>query len=71
MKVRYDKDVDAAYIQLSQKRPQGAVELYPDVILHLTERDELVAIEILNASKRFPVRSLFTFQVQVEQRLKG
>jgi uncharacterized protein YuzE len=63
MKVRYDKEVDAAYIQLSRKRPQGAVEIQEGVILHLTEKDELVSIEILNASKRFPIRSLFTFQV--------
>ncbi len=27
MKVRYDDEVDAAYIQLSSKRPKGAIEV--------------------------------------------
>jgi len=34
MKVRYDHEVDAAYIQLSSKRPTGAIELKEGVILH-------------------------------------
>ena len=62
MQVRYDKEVDAAYIRLSRKRPTGAVEVQEGIILHLTDRDELVAIEILDASRRFPIRSLFTFE---------
>jgi uncharacterized protein YuzE len=63
MQVRYDEEVDAAYIRLSSKRPQGAVEIDEGVILHLTDRDEIVSIEILDASKRFPVKNLFKFQV--------
>ena len=27
MKIRYDKKVDAAYIQMSSKKPDGAVEI--------------------------------------------
>jgi len=46
MKVRYDKEVDAAYIQMSSKKPDGAVEITEGVILHTTAKDEIVAIEI-------------------------
>lgn len=60
MKVRYDRKVDAAYIGLSSKKPSGGVELEKGVILHLTEDGKIVGIEILSASKRFPVRNLFT-----------
>ncbi len=63
MQVRYDKEADAAYIRLSGKHPQGAVELDAGVILHLTEDDKIVAIEILDASKRFPVKNLFKYQI--------
>jgi uncharacterized protein YuzE len=63
MQVRYDEEVDAAYIRLSSKHPQGAVEIDEGVILHLTDRDEIVSIEILDASKRFPVKNLFKYQV--------
>lgn len=34
MKVRYDNEVDAAYIQLSSKRPKGAIERFPIRSLH-------------------------------------
>ncbi|MFQ5894571.1 MAG: DUF2283 domain-containing protein [Nitrospinota bacterium] len=60
MKVRYDREVDAAYIGLSSKRPRAGVELEKGVVLHLTEDGKIVGIEILGASKRFPVRNLFT-----------
>jgi uncharacterized protein YuzE len=62
MKVRYDHNVDAAYIQLSSKRPKGAIELKEGVILHVANTHKLVGIEILNASERFPIRSLQTLR---------
>ena len=62
MKVRYDNEVDAAYIQLSSKRPRGAIELREGVVLHVANKHELVGIEILNASERFPIRSLHTLR---------
>ncbi len=62
MKVRYDQDVDAAYIQLSSKRPKGAIEIKQGVVLHVANKHELVGIEILNASERFPIRNLHTLQ---------
>jgi len=63
MKVRYDKDVDAAYIQLSSKKPDGGVEIREGVILHTTAKDEIVAIEILHAGKKFPVKTLFKLEL--------
>ena len=65
MKVQYDKEADAAYIQLSSKHPEGAVEINEGVILHTTEKDEIVGIEILDASKRFPIRNLYKLEVDV------
>ena len=62
MKIRYDGEVDAAYIQLSSKRPKGAVELREGVVLHVTKKHEIVGIEILKASARFPVRNLRTLR---------
>ncbi len=62
MKVRYDEKVDAAYIQLSSKRPKGAIEIKQGIVLHVANKRELVGIEILDASERFPIRSLHTLQ---------
>ena len=62
MKVRYDKEVDAAYIQLSSKKPKAAIDIKEGVILHVANKHELVGIEILDASERFPIRNLHTLQ---------
>ena len=65
MKVKYDEEADAAYIKLSSKRPQAAVEIDEGVILHTTVKNEIVSIEILNASKKIPLKSLFKLEVAV------
>jgi uncharacterized protein YuzE len=63
VKVRYDKEVDAAYIQLSSKKPDGAVEMAEGVILHTTSKNEIVAIEILDAAKKIPIRTLYKLEL--------
>lgn len=63
MKVEYDKEADAAYIQFSTKRPDGAVEMQEGVILHTTSNNEIVGIEILDASKKMPVKSLYRLEL--------
>lgn len=63
MKVRYDKRVDAAYIQLSSKKPDGAIEMAEGVILHTTSKNEIVAIEILDATRKIPIKTLYKLEV--------
>jgi uncharacterized protein YuzE len=63
MKVKYDKEADAAYIQLSSKKPDGGVEMAEGVILHTTSKNEIVSIEILDASKKFPVKNLYKLEL--------
>ena len=62
MKVSYDKKRDVAYIRFSRKRPDGAIEIAEGVVLDTTEKNEIVGIEIFDASQRFPVKSLFTLE---------
>ncbi len=64
MKIFYDKETDSAYIELSQKKPTGAVELKEGVSIDTTDADEIVGIELLNASKKFPIETLFRFEVE-------
>jgi len=63
MKIRYDKQADVAYIQLSSKKPDGGVEISEGVVLHTTKKNEIVGIEILNSSKRFPVKNLYKVEL--------
>jgi len=63
MKVKYDKEVDAAYIQMSSKKPDGGVEIAEGVVLHTTRNNEIVAIEILNATKKIPIKTLYKLEL--------
>ena len=63
MKVNYDKKHDIAYIRLSSKRPDGAIETTEGVVIDTTAKDEIVGIEIFNASRRFPLKNLFSIEL--------
>ena len=63
MKVHYDKKADAAFIRFSSKHPVGGIEIREGVILHVTDKDKIVALEILDASDRVPLRNLFKLEV--------
>ncbi len=63
MKIKYDKEADAAYIPMSSKKPDGAVEIAESVILHTTSKDEIVAIEILDATRKIPIKTLYKLEL--------
>ncbi|MFP4532734.1 MAG: DUF2283 domain-containing protein [Desulfobacterales bacterium] len=67
MKIYYDQKVDAAYLRLSEESPAGVVEVSEGVNLDLTEEGRIIGIEILNASKNFPLQSLFTCEYEPKQ----
>ena len=60
MKIYYDKNVDAAYLRMSDEQATGVVEVSEGVNLDLTEDGKIVGIEILDATKKFPLQSLFS-----------
>lgn len=63
MKIYYDKEVDAAYIELSTEKPEGVVEIKEGVHLDMTADNRIVGIEFLDASKKILLSSLFEYQV--------
>ena len=66
MKVQYDKEVDAAYIKLSNFKPTGVVEIIEGLHIDTTDDGKIVGIEILNVSKKFPVENLFKYEIDNE-----
>ncbi len=66
MKKYYDREVDAAYIRLSDFEPSGVIEISEGVNVDATDKGEIVGIEILDASKKFPLKSLFTCEFDSE-----
>jgi uncharacterized protein YuzE len=63
MKIYYDKKADAAYIELSKKKPDGAVEVSEYINLDTTKDGEIVGIELTNASKKIPIKTLFNYEI--------
>ena len=52
MKITYDPEVDAAYISFRKKRaPVTTIRLSEDVAVDFGPREEIVGIEILDASR--------------------
>jgi len=52
MIIHYSKDADVLYIRLTNKKITDTDQLNEDVIVDYDEKDDVVAIEILNASKK-------------------
>lgn len=51
MKIRYDKEIDAIYVILSNDTIVESEEKSKDIIVDYNEKDEVVAIEILNVKQ--------------------
>ena len=66
MKILYDKNVDAAYIKMSDQKPSGVIEISEGLNVDITEKGEIVGIEILDASTKVPLESLFTCEFDRE-----
>lgn len=66
MKITYDSEADAAYIQLSDLEPAGVVEGANGINFDMTEDDKLVGIEILDASKKFAIETLYKYERESE-----
>lgn len=52
MKVRYDKETDVLYIQLNDKPVSESDSDKPGLILDYDNAQNIVGIEVLNASKK-------------------
>ena len=68
MKVHYDAEVDAIYIRLGNQKPDGVVEIYEGVNLDTTSDNKIVGIELLNASKRLNIKTIFSYELELDQK---
>ena len=67
MKVFYDNEVDAAYIKFSNKKPSQVLELSDGFNVDVNEKKEIIGLEILDASKRISLDSLFNWAIDKKQ----
>ena len=69
MRVQYDKEVDAIYIKLGNQKPDGVIELDEGVNLDTTSDNKIVGIEILHASKRMNIRTILSYELELDKKL--
>jgi len=66
MKIEYDKEIDAIYIKLSSKKPTGAIEIKEGINLDVNDADEIIGIEILDASSKLKLKSFSSYELSKE-----
>jgi uncharacterized protein YuzE len=64
MKVYYDDQVDALYLMLSEEPPEGVIEIAEGVHVDTTSDEKIVGIEILNASQRIDLKTIFSYTLE-------
>ncbi|MEW6108412.1 MAG: DUF2283 domain-containing protein [Nitrospirota bacterium] len=69
MKVHYDNEVDAIYIKLGNQKPDGVVEISGGVNLDTTSENKIVGIEILNASKKMNIKTILSYELELDNKL--
>ena len=69
MRVHYDDEVDAVYIKLRNQKPDGVIEISEGVNLDTTSDDKIVGIEILNASKRMSIKTILSYELELDKKL--
>ena len=66
MKITYDKEVDAVYIQLSVSQPEGVIEVTDGINIDVSSDGKIVGIELMNATERVSLESLLSYEISAE-----
>ncbi len=69
MKVHYDDEVDALYLESGDEPPEGVVEITEGVNLDTTSRGKIVGVEILNASKKIDLKTILSYRLEFDKDL--
>lgn len=63
MKVNYDHEVDALYIQISDEKPDGVIEVKEGLNIDVTKDGKIVGLEFLDASKKTSLKSFYSYEI--------
>jgi uncharacterized protein YuzE len=58
MKIEYDKQADAIYIQIQEKEVASSREIEEGVVIDFDEQNKVVGFEVLQASKKFDIKDI-------------
>jgi uncharacterized protein YuzE len=69
MRVYYDNEVDALYLELGDETPEGVIEIAEGVNLDTTSHNRIVGIEILDASKKIDLKTILSYTLELDKDL--
>lgn len=64
MKIEYDKEADALYIQLREARVDDNIDIEEGVTVDLDEKRHIIGIEILDVSKRLSLKDIVNITIE-------
>lgn len=64
MKIEYDKEADALYIQLKEANVDDNIDIEEGVTIDLDEKKHVVGIEILDASKKLSLKDIVNISIE-------
>ena len=67
MRIRYDKEVDALYVQLGRSKIVESDEVRPGIIVDFNAREQIVGIEVLDFKRRFPKGDLKKLKFEADR----
>ncbi|MBN2356539.1 DUF2283 domain-containing protein [candidate division KSB1 bacterium] len=68
MRIFYDAEIDAVYIKFGNKKPNGVIELPDGINLDTTHDNKIVGIEILHASKKFDIKTILSYELDIDSK---
>jgi uncharacterized protein YuzE len=64
MKIEYDKEADAIYIQIQEKEVTTSHEIEDGVVIDFDDEKKVIGFEVLNASKKFNLKDIGTINIE-------
>lgn len=64
MKIEYDREADALYIQLREAYVDDNVDIEEGVTIDLDEKRHIVGIEILDVSKKLSLKDIVNITIE-------
>jgi uncharacterized protein YuzE len=64
LKIEYDREADALYIQLREAEVEDNIDIEEGVTVDLDEKRHIVGIEILDASKRLSLKDIANITIE-------
>lgn len=64
MKIEYDREVDALYIRIQEKKVSRTKEIEEGINIDLDEEGKVIGLEIIGATERYNVKDIFNLSTE-------